>query len=91
VVGGFSIVGADQHLTLSIPAGLRSDLILQSCSLLHGDPRQPVLSAIKGDIETAYDFLGKKVRAPLPEFTSSCSSHAVLASGVRLFGRHSLT
>lgn len=40
----------------------------------------------RGDLETAYDFLGKRFGSPLRKFTSSVFlSTRVLASGVRLF------
>ena len=91
---GFSIVASETStLTfISIPGlAFRSDM--HFLQLVFGYFTGRILVSLffipayyRGDIETAYDFLGKRFGLPLRRFTSSVFIVTrVLASGVRLF------
>jgi SSS family solute:Na+ symporter len=91
---GFSVVASETStLTfISIPGlAFRSDM--HFLQLVFGYFSGRILVSLffipayyKGDLETAYDFLGKRFGLPLRRFTSSVFIVTrVLASGVRLF------
>ncbi len=91
--GLFHCCGRDEHLTFISVPGLAYAGNMHFLQLVLGYVIGRILVSLifipayyRGDLETAYDFLGKRFGLPLRTWTSTVFIVTrVLASGVRLF------